>query len=220
MTLDCSKLQLVDHVKEAGLKLSHLSRRGSHTHGLLTSTQQNVLFVIRDDGIVNGTIRPVRLQVLPVDRVVKLGGKVGRRGNQEGLVHIEADAVDLFLMRLNLILHITRFWVVQFDPSMVKGDENFLVHGSPQNIGGHHALGGGFRQVHHQHGLVAVRARVLRFGHFVDGNLGRMVHKGVTDGGKLLTALGPDDTTDGPRVRKGSQAFSCFDIPQTAGRIG
>jgi len=72
-----------------------------------------MLLRLGDNGVIDGTVCPVRLQVSEVDHVVQLGGVVSGRCDEECLLQVEGDAVYLLLVREYLLEFLaTVFWVV------------------------------------------------------------------------------------------------------------
>lgn len=125
--LDTAKLLFVDQMKEARFKFTDFARRGGHTHGLLTSSEENMIFRLGNDGIVHGTIGSVRFQMLEIDGIVQFRGKVGGRRDEQSLLSIEAQSIDFLFVRREFLLDVARFWVVQTYLSIVKGHEQVFI---------------------------------------------------------------------------------------------
>jgi len=64
MSLDSTELLLEHHVEESSVELSDPGRGSSHVHGVLTSTQHDVLEERTDGGGVNRSLRLVGFQHL------------------------------------------------------------------------------------------------------------------------------------------------------------
>ena len=216
MPLDTAKLVLVNQMEKARFKLSHLAGRGGDAHSLLPASQQYVILRFANDRVVDGSVRPVRLERLERDGVKEPGGEISRAGDKERLVAIEADAVDFLVVRLDGFLNVTRFGVVQTDLAIVKGHQEFPVESGPVQIGGIDTLAGDFGQINFEDGCVGPGIVVTIALFFVNANFGIVFDKGIANGGKLATrlALGPAHAADGAPVGKLVQALARFHFPQ------
>mmetsp|Transcript_17211 Transcript_17211/g.39910 ORF Transcript_17211/g.39910 Transcript_17211/m.39910 type:complete len:233 (-) Transcript_17211:424-1122(-) len=140
VSLDGPKFFFVDEMEKARFEFSHLACSCGYSHGLLSTSQQNVILRFGQHCIIHGSVRLVGLVMFQVDRIEKFGSKVGRAGQEESLVLVESDPVDLFLMRHDLFHFISCLWIVQTQCTIVKSHQQAFIQRHPSNIGGIHAL--------------------------------------------------------------------------------
>mmetsp|Transcript_8837 Transcript_8837/g.23871 ORF Transcript_8837/g.23871 Transcript_8837/m.23871 type:complete len:240 (-) Transcript_8837:207-926(-) len=213
MSLDATEFLFVDQVEESGLEFSDLSRCCCDGHCLLSSAQQDVVLVFADDGIVDWTIRLVRLEVLEVDGVVELGREVCRRCDEEGLFEVELEPVDLLLVSHEFVDDLSRFRIVESDVSVIHADQQMLVEVGPGDVGSVYSLG--------LLGDVNFFDRFCVVGFDVeDADLGVVLDERIRDGGKSLVVLGPCDAAHWSAVRKCLETLPSFAAPQFARCIG
>ena len=217
MSLDTSKFLLVDQMEKARLKLSHLSRRCGDTHGFLTTSQQNVILVFRNDGIVDGTIRLVFLQLLQIDGIEESSGKVGTAGNKERLFSVEPKTIDLLFVCDNFINQISIGGIKQLDDAIVECHQQGLVECGPLDVGRIDSLVANLGKINFDSRDVAQ----FSFGGTIENhNFGIVFHEGIGNGGKHFGAIGPGHSADGTAMDKGVQTFARFADPQFARGIG
>lgn len=126
----------------------------------------------RNDCIIDGTVRLVRLEVFEIDGIIQLGGEIRRTGNEKSLLAIELHSVDLFFMGHEILDHFTRFRRIQSNVTIVHTDKQMLVQSSPSNIGRIDTLGVLWNvNLHDGSGIVRLD--------IVDTNLGIVFHKGI-----------------------------------------
>mmetsp|Transcript_19632 Transcript_19632/g.46620 ORF Transcript_19632/g.46620 Transcript_19632/m.46620 type:complete len:389 (+) Transcript_19632:217-1383(+) len=217
MSLNRSKFFLVDQMKKARFKLSHLARRGGDTHGFLPATQQDVFLVVGNDGIIDWSVRRICLQVLPIDCIKQFAGKVGRRCNEKRLVAIESAPINFLFVSPKFFLDISSLGIVQFDDTIVKRYQNSLVQCCPVYTSGIHALAHNFGQLNFQ---LWFRVDVVNILNFINANLAIVFHKGIGNGGKLTAARRPRHAAHGSNVGKRCHAFARFHLPQSHRGIG
>jgi len=225
MSLDAGKLVFVHQMEKASLKLSNFSGRRGHTHGFLTTSQQNMILGLTNHSIIHGTIRLVRFQVLQIHSIKQFGREIRRTGDKERLFLVHAHAVDFLFVRLNFVLQISRFRIVQANLPIVKRHQQVLIERRPVQIGRIDALAANLGQVNFQHGRIRpLRGIVIVVsGNFVDANFGIVFHKWIANGGKLDGRLRrpfrPRHAADGTAVRKLLQALARFNLPQPTGGV-
>jgi hypothetical protein len=198
-------------MKESRFKFSHLARRRGDTHGFLSSTQQNMILVFANDGIVNGTIRLVGLEMLQIDRIVQFARKIGTARQKHGLVAIELHAINLAFVHFDIVFQMTRFGIIQSHVSIVHADKQMFIERRPPNVGTIDAFG--FL------GNVNFQYRIFRIVNVPHTDFGIVFHKGITNGRKSFVVFGPTNATDGSAMRKGVEAFARLDVPQFDGTV-
>jgi hypothetical protein len=213
VSFDAAKLFFVDHVKETRDKLSHLARGGSDTHGFLTTTQQDVIFRFGNNSVIDRTIRPVGLEMLQIDWVVELGGKVGRTGNEQRLFAIKAQTIDLLFVRLNFILDIAIVRIVQTNHAIVKANQDIIVQCRPMDGRCVDLFAVNLGQINFQPRLFRVRQGLV-LGNIIDANLAVVFDKGIRNGRESVRSFRPGDAADGSLVGKGLQTLAGFYLPQ------
>ena len=221
MSLDGTKFLLVHQVEEARFELTDLAGRGRYGHSLLSTSQQDMILLLRYDSIVHRSVRLVRLQVFQINDVVQLGGEVGRGSDEQGLVLVEGDPVDLLFVGEDLLELFAGDGIVKADGPIVEGNEEGLVHVEPNDVGGVDALAvGHFGQIDLQPRSVGIVFRVVILGNVVDGYLRIVLHERVGDGGIHLRPLGKGDAADRTVVGEVADALSGLAVPQPDGGIG
>mmetsp|Transcript_1234 Transcript_1234/g.3378 ORF Transcript_1234/g.3378 Transcript_1234/m.3378 type:complete len:299 (+) Transcript_1234:366-1262(+) len=217
VSLDTSKFFLIDQMKEPSFKLSHLTCRRRDTHGFLSSSQQNMILVFRNDSIIDGTIRLVGLEMFQMNRIVQFGGKVGTGGNKECLVAIELYAINLLFMQGNLFDHLSRFGMVQPGCAIIKRDKQMFIQCRPSNVGGIDPFaptGTFFGDINFlDRFIIPMMISISIFLNIKDGNLGIVLDEWVRNGSKAPVVFGPMYATDGSSVRKGLETFSGLTTP-------
>ena len=204
-------------MKESRFEFSHLARRRGDAHGFLSSSQQNVILVFGNDGIVDGTVRLVLFEGLQIDGIKELGREIGTRRDKEGLVAVEPQAIDFLFVRQEFVHQIATAGIVQLDHAIVVTDQEGFVKGRPLNVGGIDALVAHFGNVNFEAGSFGIRTAVG--GSLKDHDFGIVFDKGIGNGGKHLAALGPTHAADGTPVDVRVQALSRFHLPELAGGV-
>mmetsp|Transcript_22168 Transcript_22168/g.35268 ORF Transcript_22168/g.35268 Transcript_22168/m.35268 type:complete len:211 (-) Transcript_22168:209-841(-) len=165
------KFFFVHQVKETGLKLSNLTRCRCHTHGLLSTTQQDVILCLRNDGVVHRTVRLIRLQMTQVHNIVQFGGKICRTRDKESFILIEAHSVNFLFVGVELVQFLSRYRIVQADGPIVECYKESFVEIEPHDVGGVDSLSVNLGKVNLQSGAVGIVEWILIFWHVVHGYL-------------------------------------------------
>mmetsp|Transcript_2027 Transcript_2027/g.1923 ORF Transcript_2027/g.1923 Transcript_2027/m.1923 type:complete len:229 (+) Transcript_2027:258-944(+) len=221
MSLDTPKLFLVHQMKETRLKLSNLAARRRYRHGLLSTSQQDMIFLFRQYGIIDRTVCHVCFQMMQIDNIIELGRKVGGGGDEQSLVKVEGDAIDLLLVREEFFHLLSRDGIIQADGTIVKGYKQCLVEVEPYNVGGFdHLPVRLFGQVNLQPGDIRqIISRDARRS-IVNGNLCIVIDKWVIDSGEHLRSLGPGDSPGRSVVGECVDDLTGLAVPEIDGGVG
>mmetsp|Transcript_25524 Transcript_25524/g.59813 ORF Transcript_25524/g.59813 Transcript_25524/m.59813 type:complete len:268 (-) Transcript_25524:195-998(-) len=220
MSLHGTELFFVDQPEKPRFEFPDLARRGRHGHGFLSASEQDVVLRLADDGVVDGSVGRIRLEVLEVDRVVQLGGEVGGGGDEHRLLAIELQPVDLLFVRAEFVLDVTGLGIVQADQAVVEGHHQVLVQVGPPDVRHLNAPVVLLRDVDFEDrvdGLALVFSAVAAVEY---RDLGVVLHEGIADGGEDRVVVGPSDTADRTPVGEGPDQLAGFAAPQLHRRVG
>mmetsp|Transcript_24959 Transcript_24959/g.41400 ORF Transcript_24959/g.41400 Transcript_24959/m.41400 type:complete len:268 (-) Transcript_24959:85-888(-) len=195
-------------MKESRIKLAHLTGRGRDGHGVLSTTNQNMILRFRNDSVIDRTVRLIGFEMLQVDGIKEFGGIVRGGSDEQRLLAIERDSINLLFVSHDFFFFIACLWIIQTNGTIVKGDEDVFIEWHPNHIGGIDALAGGMVL-----GQINFETRVFVVD-IVNGNFGIVFDEWIGNGGKLFGPICPGDATDRTAVRKGAKAFAGLTGPE------
>jgi len=209
MPFDASKFFFVDEMEKTRLEFADLSRCRRDGHGFLSSTKQDVIFLLAYDSIVDRAISLVCFEVLQIDSIVQFGCEIGGGCDEKRFVKIELQAVDLLFMRHELIDDPPSFRIIKTDVTIVHADEQMLVEVRPRDVGCVRSLDL-LGDVDFLDGFHGIGLDVE------DADFCIVVNERVGNGRKTTIVFCPSDTTNWPTMREVLQAFTSFATPHLA----